>query len=65
MQDVIKKVLMERDAMEEAEADSLLEDARNTLDHLLEEGDISGAMEICEECFGLEEDYILDLIDYY
>jgi len=65
MKDVIKKVLMERDAMEESEAVSLVEEAREALDGFLEEGDLDSAIDVCEDFFGLEEDYLLDLIDFY
>lgn len=65
MRDVIKDVLMERDSMEENDAINLIEEAREHLNSCLAEDDLESAMEICEEFFGLEEDYLLDLIDFY
>ena len=56
----IKKVLMERDKMSEAEAEDLIEEAREALQERLAEGDMP--YDICQEFFGLEPDYIDDLM---
>jgi hypothetical protein len=58
----IKEVLIKRDGVTEKEAESLIEDAREALNNYLSEGDIAGAEEICAEYFGLESDYLFDLI---
>ena len=58
----IKEVLMERDSMSEEEAESLINNAKNTLDYLLELGDLSGAYNICQDYFGLEPDYLEELV---
>jgi len=58
--DSIKKVLMERDGMSASEADELISLAKADLMDRLAEGDMP--FDICEEWFGLEPDYIDDLI---
>ena len=58
----IKEVLMRRDKMSEKEAEDLISEARETLQSYLDEGDISSAEDICAEYFGLEQDYIDELI---
>jgi hypothetical protein len=60
MSDSIKQVLMERDKMTEAEADLEIENAKKELMRRLEDGDLP--MDICEELFNLEPDYIMDLL---
>ena len=56
----IKKVLMERDGMSEEEADSEIKAARDDLDERLGKGE--QPFDICADWFGLEPDYIEDLI---
>ncbi len=59
----IRQVLMERDGMSEEEAEALIEEARNDLLERLNAGDpYMDAEDICEEYFGLEPDYLLELI---
>lgn len=58
----IKDILMTRDAMTSKEADSLINDAMIALQEYLAYGDISGAGEVCSEYFGLEPDYIFELL---
>jgi len=58
----IKQVLMRRDGMESHEADSLIEEAKETLQAYIEEGDLFGAEDICNEYFGLEPDYLMELL---
>ena len=58
----IVEILMERDRITKEEAEELVESAREQLDVYLAEGDIVGAEEICQEYFGLEPDYIFDLL---
>ena len=57
----IKQVLINRDNMSEEEADELISDAREDLNNRLSNGE--DAYDICEDWFGLEPDYILDLLD--
>lgn len=57
----IKKILMERDGMSEAEASDLIKEATEDLNARLLEGD-SSAEDICSEYFGLEPDYLMELL---
>ena len=56
----IVEVLMRRDGMSRKEAQDLVEEARKDLNQRLAEGEYP--FEICEEWFGLEPDYIVDLV---
>ena len=56
----IVKILMERDDMPQAEAEQLLMDARKELDDCTYSED---ADRILQDWFGLEPDYIFDLIE--
>ena len=58
----IVKILMTRDGMSEAEANDIIEDAKSALADYLEEGNTEDAYNICEEFFGLEPDYLEQLI---
>ena len=52
---------MERDGVTSAEADELIEAARDECYELIEAGAMTEAMDICEAHFGLEPDYLDDL----
>ena len=56
----IKSVLMRRDGLSAEEADELIEEARKDLHDRLAAG--GQPFDICEEHFGLEPDYIMELI---
>ena len=56
----IKEVLMERDELTEAEAEEQIEEARKELYNRLNSGEMP--YDICEEYFGLEPDYIAELM---
>ena len=58
----IKEILMRRDDMTSEEADEIIAEAKNKLEEYLETGDISAAENICQEYFGLEPDYLDELI---
>ncbi len=58
----IKEILMRRDGMSENEARNQIEEARYELDLLIREGRLEEAEEICADYFGLEPDYIDELI---
>lgn len=62
MVESIKKVLMRRDGISAEEADELIEDALEDLRCCLDEGDFFGAEEVCETHFGLEPDYLDELM---
>jgi len=58
----IKEILIRRDNMTEEEASKVIEEAQADLQTYLNEGDMEGAENICQEYFGLEPDYIHELI---
>lgn len=58
----IKEVLMTRDGMSEYEADQLIKDAAVDLKKALLDGEFEYADNICAEWFGLEPDYLPQLI---
>ena len=60
--ETIKQVLMRRDGMSRIEAEELISEARNQLQEYLEDGDLEGAENICEEFFGLEPDFLVELL---
>ena len=60
--ETIKMVLMRRDGMTRVEADELISEAKDQLREYLAEGDIDAAENICEEFFGLEPDYLIELL---
>ena len=62
MNKTIKQVLIERDGMTAEEADELIAQARAQLEEYLEEGDFAGYENICEEFFGLEPDFLDELL---
>lgn len=62
MSETIKSVLMRRDGMSAREADEMIEEAKEILQEYLEEGSLLEAYDICEEMFGLEPDYIMELM---
>ena len=56
----IREILMERDGVTENEADELIEEARQDFHYRLMNGEMPD--DICSEYFGLEPDYIDELI---
>ena len=58
----IKQVLIDRDEMSPEEADDLIEAAQTELMELIEAGDFISAEDICAEYFGLEPDYLEELM---
>ena len=60
MDNLIKAVLMKRDSMTSEEADELIDQAREDFYSRLGRGEMPD--DICQEWFGLEEDYVEDLI---
>ena len=58
----IKQILIRRDKMTEVEATDLINDAKGQLSDYLAEGDLEGAEDICQEYFGLEPDYLMELL---
>lgn len=60
MVDSIASVLIRRDGLTQEEADREVEYAHKTLYGMLEEGE--DPSDLCEELFGLEPDYLEELI---
>ena len=58
----IKQILMRRDGMTEQEAKNLIIDAKATLQEYLDNNDFFAAEDICNEYFGLEPDYLMELL---
>jgi hypothetical protein len=58
----IVDVLVRRDGMSVYEATALVEEAKAELQVLVAEGDLEAAENICEDWFGLEPDYLMDLM---
>ena len=56
----IKSILMDRDGMTEEEADDLIGQAREDMFQRLADGEMP--WDICEEWFGLEPDYVEQLM---
>lgn len=62
MSERIIKILMRRDEMTREEAEDQIQEARKELQMLLDDGDLEEAYDICETWFGLEPDYLDDLL---
>jgi ribosomal protein S7 len=60
MVDSLVNVLMKRDGLSKEEAEQQIEEAREILFERLDEGEMP--FDICEEFFGLEPDYLMDLV---
>jgi hypothetical protein len=58
----IKQILMQRDGLSAEEAEELIDDARDDMNYMLENGDIDGAYNVCQDHFGLEPDYLDELM---
>lgn len=55
-------ILVARDGIMDFEALELVKEARDQLQVYLEEGDLAGADNICQEYFGLEPDFLMELL---
>lgn len=53
-------VLMRKDGISKKEAEKLIKEAKDDMYERIQSGEMP--MDICEEWFGLEPDYIMDLI---
>jgi len=58
--ETVTEILMKRDGLSFAQAEYEVACARRELNERLAQGELP--FDICEECFGLEPDYIFDLI---
>lgn len=62
MRESIKQILMRRDNLTLTEAENLINEAREMFNSYLDEGDQDRAENICQEYFGLEPNYLDELI---
>ena len=53
---------MKRDSLTSEEADDLIKEAQDYLQELLAEGNQLEALDICETTFGLEPNFLMDLL---
>jgi len=58
----IKQVIMRRDGMSSTEADELIDAAKDQLEEYIADDDQESAYEVCMEFFGLEPDYLMELM---
>lgn len=58
----LKKTIMERDCMTEVDADCLIMEAKRYFDFCIANHDFYAASLVCGDFFGLEPDYIVDLL---
>ena len=58
----IKQILIRRDNMSPQAADDLIQEAKDQLQEYLDNNEIHYAEDICDEFFGLEPDYIYELL---
>jgi hypothetical protein len=58
----IKSILINHDGMTPEESDQLIAEAQAQLEEYLSEGNEAAAYDICEEFFGLEPDYLDELL---
>jgi len=58
----LKRTLMRRDSLTSDEADDLIKEAQDYLQELLAEDNQLDALDICETMFGLEPDFLMDLL---
>ena len=62
MSEGIVQILMRRDSMSQAEAEELKAEAKEALQEYINSGDLFLAEDICAEYFGLEPDYLMELL---
>jgi len=58
----IKEVLMRRDGISALEAQDIINQAREALQEYIASNDLEAAENVCEEYFGLEPDYLIELM---
>lgn len=60
--ETIKQILMRRDGMSAEDAQELIDEARYAMYDALERGDQDEAENVCQDWFGLEPDYLMELL---
>ena len=58
----LKQTIMQKYNWNEKEAGSAIEEAKTMMGEYLNDGDQESAYNICEELFGLEPDYLFDIL---
>ena len=58
----IKEVLMRRDGLSSLEAQDLINQAREALQEYIASNDLESTNNVCEEYFGLEPDFLIELM---
>ena len=58
----LKQTIMEKDGISSKEADKQIKSAKEAIQEYLDYGDTESAHDVCMEFFGLEPDYLMDLI---
>jgi hypothetical protein len=58
----LKTVLMRRDGLTAAEAEAAIQEAREELARRIDDPSEGDPYEICEDMFGLEPDFLMELI---
>lgn len=61
--ETIKQLLMRRDGLTAQEADDQVAEGKQILAQLIHEERFVEAYDICEELFGIEPDYLIDLME--
>ena len=59
----IVQIIMKRDNMSQVDAEDLFIEAKHEAQNAVEQGDLFAVEEIVSDYFGLEPDYVFDLID--
>ena len=62
MRETIKQILIRRDGMFESDADDLIAEAKDQLEDYLFNNDFEAAENICADYFGLEPDFLDELM---
>jgi hypothetical protein len=60
--ETIKEILIRRDSMTIKDADDLIKEAKDAFHEMLLHGETEEAYDICQDYFGLEPDYIWELM---
>lgn len=60
--ETIKQILMRRDDLTHEQADQAIQAAKDDLEYLIAGGYFNDAERICEDHFGLEPDYLDELL---
>lgn len=58
----IKQVLMRRDGMSSDDAQNLINECKEQLNEYIENDDMDYAYNICQDYFGLEPDYLMEIM---